>query len=169
MMVCLPGLLLLLLVLAGRGDSEVGEEVKELPLHILWHAPFRSGGGYCSEAYAIVKTLRKNKIPVYPFHHGDSLNYAYLGGLIEGSQDAEIARRSSEYIYPSNARSKGAKMIAVCHSEPGAWSAPVPNYHTFPCPPHHVTVDYRIGRTMFETDSLPSWTDRLSFMDEIWV
>ena len=143
-------------------------------LNVLWHAPFRSGGGYCSEAYAMTRTIgiismKKHQldVQVHPFHHGDSINYAYLSGLKEDSQDAKIAKRASMYIYPPN----GSKTsnIAVCHSEPGAWDAPFPKYHTFPCPPSRGTIDYKIGRTMFETDSIPSWLDRLSFMDEIWV
>ena len=33
-----------------------------------------------------------------------------------------------------------------------------------------MSVDYSIGRTMFETDTIPSgWVDRLNYMDEVWV
>jgi len=59
--------------------------------------------------------------------------------------------------------------IAVCHSEPGAWSAPTPRYYTNDCPPRD-KVDYTIGRTMFETDRIPDgWISRLKYMDEVWV
>ena len=64
--------------------------------------------------------------------------------------------------------------IVVCHSEPGAWHAPYPNYQTQRCPP--VKEDggpvqtLNIGRTMFETDSVPDgWIQRLNYMDELWV
>ena len=59
-------------------------------------------------------------------------------------------------------------LISICHSEPGAWHAPYPNYETKRCPSSDSI--YTIGRTMFETDRIPSgWIDRLNFMDEIWV
>jgi len=76
--------------------------------------------------------------------------------------------------------------IVVCHSEPGAWHAPTPKYHTTRCPPpspgqanknnkkkkptNIIFKQYTIGRTMFETDSVPSgWPARLNHMNEIWV
>ena len=32
------------------------------------------------------------------------------------------------------------------------------------------SIDYKIGRTMFETNTIPSgWVQRLNYMDEIWV
>ena len=37
-------------------------------------------------------------------------------------------------------------------------------------PKLRILVDYNIGRTMFETDTIPSgWVDRLNYMDEVWV
>jgi len=108
--------------------------------------------------------------------------------------------------------------IVICHSEPGAWHAPQPRYHTQRCPPaepvsksqnktnrgkkfqqagqkqkqkqkqrqantfaisantndennKHISFhQYRVGRTMFETDKVPSgWPGRLEFMHEVWV
>lgn len=56
--------------------------------------------------------------------------------------------------------------IAICHSEPGAWHPP--HYRTTRCPPREAR--YRVGRTMFETDRVPSgWADRMNKLDEIWV
>lgn len=56
----------------------------------------------------------------------------------------------------------------MCHSEPGAWHAPWPRYETKRCP--SIGSKYNIGRTMFETDKIPTdWSDRLNFMDEVWV
>ena len=63
---------------------------------------------------------------------------------------------------------KRRKVIAVCHSEPGAWHAPTPRYTTSRCPP--ADAELAIGRTMFETDRLPAgWPARLSHMDYVWV
>ena len=43
------------------------------------------------------------------------------------------------------------------------------SYFTTNCPPSE-KMDYKIGRTMFETDRLPDgWVNRLNYMDEIWV
>jgi hypothetical protein len=53
----------------------------------------------------------------------------------------------------------------VCHSEPGAWDPPL--YQTLECPPSSKSLPpemmypnrtklYKIGRTMFETDGIPS-------------
>lgn len=56
--------------------------------------------------------------------------------------------------------------VAICHSEPGAWHPA--RYSTSRCPPEGAR--YAVGRTMFETDRVPSgWADRMNEMDEIWV
>lgn len=58
----------------------------------------------------------------------------------------------------------------VCHSTPDAW---VPSKFAgwdalSPCPPRGAA--YVVGRTMFETDSLPhDWVGRCNRMDEVWV
>ena len=63
--------------------------------------------------------------------------------------------------------------INICHSEPGAWSVPTPKYrtsHSCPPPAGMNGMQYNIGRTMFETNTIPSgWANRINFMDEIWV
>lgn len=65
----------------------------------------------------------------------------------------------------------GMPSVVICHSEPGAWhlSEELPQrYATTLCPTPGAT--YRVGRTMFETDRLPTgWADRLAGMDEVWV
>jgi len=58
----------------------------------------------------------------------------------------------------------------VCHTEPGAWSAPRPAYETEPCPRAGQACDVVVGRTMFETDRLPKgWAARMGYVDEVWV
>lgn len=71
-------------------------------------------------------------------------------------------------------KTAGYPRVSICHSEPGAWYTPNPNYHTLRCPISYDAQNklnfYKIGRTMFETDRLPSgWLPRLLFMDELWV
>jgi len=61
-----------------------------------------------------------------------------------------------------------AKTVVVCHSEAGAWYPPL--YDTSRCPP--AGARFVIGRTMFETDRIPSgWVERCNrdLMSEIWV
>jgi glycosyltransferase involved in cell wall biosynthesis len=137
---------------------------------LTWFAPFFSGGGYCSEAVAFAAALA-TVIPEGRFgirHHGDSFNEEYVDKLPARDQALllQLETRSNERFELNRMH------IVVCHSEPGAWNAPWPRYHTSPCPPYHDSDApmYRIGRTMFETDRIPhGWSDRLNFMDEVWV
>jgi glycosyltransferase involved in cell wall biosynthesis len=116
------------------------------------------------------------------------------------SDDAQNADSDTIILGGGKNRPKRILQIVVCHSEPGAWHAPTPRYHTQRCPPEehdHSSQQYerdvrhlgrrgggksrtnsggiefsqfRIGRTMFETDRLPSgWPDRLRYMHEVWV
>ena len=132
-----------------------------------WFAPFFSGGGYCSEARSFVLALDKvgyHNLSIV--QHGDSLNAQFVRGQHEKEKNI-IAK------YDKLVHSNGYPMISVCHSEPGAWYVPNPRYHTSPCPfvrPNSVLSFYKVGRTMFETDSIPTgWVERLNKMDEIWV
>lgn len=142
-----------------------------------------SGGGYCSEATAFAQVLHLLGADAAIAQHGDSFNADYTRKL----SDKNVSFLRSLYVDSfydwtrMNAReAKSAPLtVVVCHSEPGAWDAPSPRYATSPCPPPQTPAAttatagpklYRIGRTMFETDRVPSgWIDRLNFMDEVWV
>eukprot|EP01041_Mallomonas_annulata_P011111 gene11111-23221_t len=130
----------------------------QFPIH--WHAPFFSGGGYCSEAISFLSAMSQRNITIVISQHGDSFNENFVNGLTK----YEKSLLEEKYHYSSTLKSE----ISICHSEPGAWHAPYPNYQTSICPgPDSV---YRIGRTMFETDRIPDgWVSRLNYMDEIWV
>ena len=134
---------------------------------VQWYAPFHSGGGYCTEATAFLLSLLGQNITVQPIHHGDTPSTAYLQGLpphLRALLTQPLPR--SALVHPATGRKR--RVIAVCHSEPGAWHAPQPHYHTTRCPPPGAAVT--IGRTMFETDSVPQgWPARLAHMDYIWV
>jgi glycosyltransferase involved in cell wall biosynthesis len=124
-----------------------------------WYAPFFSGGGYSSEALSFVKIIAAYNISVLTTQHGDSFNPSYVDNM---------DKKDSELLKITDTFSASPGEIAICHSEPGAWHAPYPKYHTRRCPPSEAS--YTIGRTMFETDRIPSgWSDRLNRMDEIWV
>lgn len=132
-----------------------------------WFAPFHSGGGYCSEARSFALALSAVSFTnLTTIQHGDSWNRDYMN--LESEREKRILQKYDMINFPS-----GFPRISICHSEPGAWYTPNPMYHTSRCPydrPNGKQVYYRVGRTMFETDRLPSgWLPRLQYMDEIWV
>ena len=132
-------------------------------LGVIWHAPFFSGGGYCSEATAFVLQLSK-RIPVRIVQHGDGYNQQYMAGV------AESTFRQLQDLYAASAV-RPEDGVAICHSEPGAWHPPgqqPSSWERVACPPPGAR--YAVGRTMFETDRLPDgWAPRLNAMDEVWV
>ena len=138
--------------------------------HVFWAAPFFSGGGYCSEAHDATSGLAKCGVPVQLLPHGDSFNRAFTERLGQDRQNElqQWTVRSLPTRPPRRGEDSQPPTICICHSEPGAWSVPRPNYHTADCPAPG--CDYKIGRTMFETDRLPhGWAPRLNAMDELWV
>ncbi|KAA0178208.1 hypothetical protein FNF27_00062 [Cafeteria roenbergensis] len=122
-------------------------------------APFFSGGGYCSEAVAFVMALDAHSDrPVSIDQHGDAVNRRFLQEL-PAATSASLQRMYRQHADPT-------RSVCVCHSEPGAWTPP--RYPTTACPPRGAR--FTVGRTMFETDRLPSgWAERLNRMDEVWV
>ena len=70
-------------------------------MHVSWFAPFYSGGGYCTEAQAIIASLHvHNQASSSSFsrsrgnlsfglsHHGDSVNSEYLNnGLSQNEKN----------------------------------------------------------------------------------
>jgi glycosyltransferase involved in cell wall biosynthesis len=142
---------------------------------VSWNAPFlSSASGYGSEATSFLVGLNATLNPKWRIAaglaHGDAIDRDYVANLppdlLELFQAADQAQR--QMMMNNN-----DKAIVICHSEPGAWSVPSPLYDSgWPCPPsseqqHSHTV---VGRTMFETDRLPTgWNHRLNEMDEIWV
>eukprot|EP01102_Stenamoeba_stenopodia_P019141 TRINITY_DN7136_c0_g1_i1.p1 TRINITY_DN7136_c0_g1~~TRINITY_DN7136_c0_g1_i1.p1 ORF type:complete len:616 (+),score=149.02 TRINITY_DN7136_c0_g1_i1:36-1883(+) len=175
---------------------ETPKPVIHPPVVLWWFAPVFSGGGYCSEAISIIlglngrlesfthmseseksnpsglpwsdsfvpyPTLLRDGIKLQIFHHGDSFSNEFVYGL-----DQRTARILHKL---SNDHHTSTRNIAVCHSEPGAWNPAL--YPTSLCPPDigiHNAILYKIGRTMFETDRIPSgWIERCNGMDEIWV
>jgi glycosyltransferase involved in cell wall biosynthesis len=157
-------------------------------VEVTWYAPFFSGGGYCTEAVAVMLSMdsvKDRNFRFYISHHGDSLNKKYLSGLTQFEEEKLKLYSSKESKSGPLSTDSVSVTISVCHSEPGAWHAPYPNYHTITCPPRKSgwykkyqtnqetlswEYQYNIGRTMFETDRLPSgWDKRLNYMDEVWV
>eukprot|EP00948_MAST-09A_sp_MAST-9A-sp1_P001258 g1258.t1 len=149
---------------------------QDFPLTLVWYAPFFSGGGYCSEAtsfaLALHSKLQAQGDTLLTRHHGDSFNPDYTKSLRPETRNLLYRLENTNPIkYPTKL------IVSICHAEPGAWTiGPYKaNYPTSRCPGQFHLNDnnikqYRIGRTMFETDRLPDgWAERLNFMDEVWV
>lgn len=139
---------------------------QNLQLGIIWSAPFLSSGGYCSEATEIAKALHKKVDRLKIQQHGDSFSPEYAKSLDESTK--RILKQLMSISRGEICKSPFG-CVCVCHSEPGAWSAPLPRYQTSnACP--DPGCSYRIGRTMFETDRIPEgWSQRMMALDEIWV
>lgn len=129
---------------------------------IEWHAPFFSGGGYCSEASTVVVALEDAGMDTYAVQHGDSYSESYARGQRGSATFARVAALASK-------RRRRRVDVVVCHSEPGAWHvSDGPSWPSSPCPPARAGLV--VGRTMFETDRIPEgWTRRLNAVDEVWV
>eukprot|EP00741_Cyanophora_paradoxa_P004321 tig00000792_g4195.t1 len=161
---------------ARPGSSKENETAD---IFVWWHAPFFSGGGYCSEAIAFAMALDKGDpergvpaVPVRIAQHGDGFSHAFVEGLSPGVREA-LGRMART---PLDKRATHRTIVVVCHSEPGAWNPQ--RFSTAPCPPPELegrrTIPgarvFRVGRTMFETDRLPDgWEPRLNAMDQVWV
>ncbi|CAK4704041.1 hypothetical protein LEN26_020798 [Aphanomyces euteiches] len=149
--------MLLATALLSTAQAESGDR----PV-VQWFAPFLSGGGYCSEAISYAHAITSLNSPNFELQitqHGDSYNPKFAQALPASTR----VLMESLWFEPTTSP---PPTIAICHSEPGAWNPP--RYQTSLCPPEGTT--YSIGRTMFETDRLPSgWAQRMEKMDEIWV
>ena len=142
-------------------------------VHVHWSAPVASWGGYGSEALQFLRGFAQLSLPssssgdarvtASAAQHGDAASDAYVSGL--PAADRAVLLTALRRVPPPGA-------VCVCHSEPGAWSpaSRMPaRYSTPRCPPLH-GCGATAGRTMFETDRLPSgWLERITAMDEVWL
>ena len=154
----------------------------------IWYAPFYSGGGYSSEAQSFALSIHQqlllvpfnnnsitssfNRPDFYINQHGDTPKSSYLKSLRKNERDLflsiDFQLDNKEITLMHSYNKTSDYIVAICHSEPGAWDAPYPFYYTSSCPPSY--ADIRIGRTMFETDQLPEgWENRINTMHEVWV
>jgi len=151
---------------------------------VSWHAPFlSSSSGYGSEATSFLvglnSTLDKSRWKLAAgVSHGDSMDYDYIKSLSEDLLQLFVDAEQTQNEYVLGGDKTNNLVVIICHSEPGAWSTKDGPHYESPvaCPPprrkhNDNTQYYYIGRTMFETDRLPTgWSDRMNeLMDEIWV
>lgn len=128
-------------------------------------APFLSSGGYSSEAWSYVLSIKQHiKNPRFKLaieQHGDLESLEFWEGL------PQYIRNLALELYQTECRMN--ETIVVCHSEPGAWYPPL--FDTMPCPPSgYQGFMSVVGRTMFETDRVNAeHVERCNRMDYIWV
>lgn len=169
-----------------------------LQFPVWWFAPFYSGSGYGSEALSYVQSLIQTgslrEADIWLTHSGDAVSPGVVKSMEPKARELlerqEYARIRKGGVLPAHDLMRPA--IAICHTFPDCWarrrrrgrgrkvwgwgsakdeedkgmSAP-----GCPCPPAGSKgIAYRVGRTMFETSSLPRHlVDHANDMDEVWV
>lgn len=137
-----------------------------MPPSILWMAPALSGGGYASEALAFAQGLvpqLKSNFKLRQFAEQPDQNF------FSGMPRSILAKVMTNIEFP-NADRVGKKVVVVCHSPPDAWKpSKFQGWDQLsPCPPPG--TKFSIGRTMYETDSVPEdWVRRCNRMKSVWV
>ena len=91
-----------------------------------WHVFILSGGGYSSEANALLVGLSSlsDAPAVRATQHGDAVDVDFYRGLPHYRTALDAMMRS---------RLPALDAVVVCHSEPGAWHPQL--FHTARCPP----------------------------------
>ena len=153
--------MLFLVLFAVVGHAEPIVSSSDEVVSVEWHAPFFSGGGYCSEATTFVVAL-DDYARVSVVQHGDSFSASYVAGQAGTASFEKLEKMAAR-------RQRRRSDVVVCHSEPGAWHvAGGPSWRSSRCPPANANLV--VGRTMFETDRLPeAWELRFAGVDEVWV
>ena len=145
-------------VLAGGGTDAPASRSS---LGLWWHAPILSGGGYSSEANALLVGLSglSDAPAVRATQHGDAVDVDFYRGLPPLSHRP---RRDDAFAPPRPLRRRRGVPLRARRVA----SAVVP-HRAVPPPNARVVV---VGRTMFETDRLdPEHVRRVNAMREVWV
>ena len=129
----------------------------------LWMSPALSGGGYSSEALAFAQGLAELLPNFHLRQFAEHADEKFVEGLPHTLEET-IDKVHEE---PNAARFAGT---VVCHAPPDAWKpSKFSGWDVLaPCPPRGAS--HVVGRTMYETDSLPKdWVRRCNMMDSVWV
>lgn len=129
----------------GTADHKVAASSAVEPAQLLWHGPVWEATGWADEGRSFVLALDTPEFPV-----------AISGEPGKGAP-AELCEVDRERLARMTKRKLVASGVSICHGLP---------------PTFRRTDGARlnIGRTMFETDSLPAgWADMCNEMDQIWV
>ncbi|MFN3428936.1 MAG: glycosyltransferase family 4 protein, partial [Candidatus Sericytochromatia bacterium] len=117
------------------------------PARVMYHAPIYDPSGYADEARHLILHLEELGVPVAARALGR--HSPTFQAQVEPAVRARLDRALARTVTPN--------FISVIHF-PGSAFQRLPE------------AGYRVGRTMFETDSLPKdWVAACNLMDEIWV
>lgn len=133
---------------------------------LIWYAPFFSGGGYSSEAISFSLGLAASRPTRFGIvQHAEPASEAFARGLPGDVRATLVSAQQAA----RKTLAQHEPVLVICHSTPDVWAPGAAwGWDAVPCPPRLAT--YRIGRTMYETDRVPSaWVPRLNRMDELWV
>ncbi len=115
------------------------------PAAVVWSAPFRDRSGYADEARNAVLALAAAGVSV----HADPMRWSGWE-TVAPPRTAAAIDRLIETPFPE-------RFLHVIHWEPTSYA-------------RHPFAVRSIGRTMFETDRLPThWVPKCRELDEIWV
>ena len=138
---------------------------------LLWMAPALAGGGYSSEAITFALGLAP-RLTARGFalrQFADQPDQGFMSGLPASTTEVlqPVVEFPGQNRFDARLRRRG---VVVCHATPDAWvPSKFPGWDELaPCPPK--SAAFTVGRTMFETDSMPTeWVERCNRMDEVWV
>lgn len=139
--------------IAGKTNTSAGATGKYD--RFAWFGPVDSPTGYGSEArdFTIGLAADYHELTIRQF--GDGASMSIVAELSERDRSL-LTRAMNRSVEPLR------NTAVLCHSTGSQW------FHDNLCPPHG--AGYKIGRTMFETNSLPvSWVRQCNKMDEVWV
>lgn len=131
--------------------SRVADAANKLPnldARVVWLAPWKNPSGFCSEAFAFAKGLTRH-LQMEFVNIARHQSSEFVAGL-----PADYQQLLKNYLRQSP---NPAGKVVVIHG-PGYALEPVSG------------ASVNIGRTMFETDSVPAgWIARCNQMDAVWV
>ncbi len=133
----------------GRGRA-TPKNASPTPGSVVWWGPFLNNSGYGEEARGFLRGLRRLGVDMAARSTGyESSNYV---ALLEGTPElAVMLEQALDHVVRTN------PVTGVIHT-PGYVLRRVPE------------ADFTVGRTMFETDRLPTdWVERINLLDEVWV
>ena len=122
------------LISAFFRQSVANDDASKISLR--WYAPILSPGGYSSEAMTFGLAVQEYLPQLGAFgmlHHGDTASQKHVENNLHSNETELLNNFLLRYDAPDD--DDISTRIVICHSEPGAWHAPNPRYHTQRCPP----------------------------------
>jgi glycosyltransferase involved in cell wall biosynthesis/Tfp pilus assembly protein PilF/ubiquinone/menaquinone biosynthesis C-methylase UbiE/pyruvate-formate lyase-activating enzyme/dTDP-glucose pyrophosphorylase len=123
-------------------------------ISVLWTAPFFNPSGYASEAIGFALGLEKYV----------NLKILHDNNLFSENFVNNMPQTWKKTLYSLCDNNPLRKKVNVTHNFISIVHQPAHSFKKFK------VLNYHIGRTMFETDSIPpNWVEKCNEMDELWV